>query len=150
LWDGAFAGAVVILVAPSAVNPTAIRRVLFALCLVVVPCPYAIVEGGRVPVVWLCALTGLTLASALVDRGEITTYISGFLTLETIAGVIGAYLVARLATRAIVRLVRPERRTVVTLVVCAALGAIALAVPIFSSSAVRGGEPTGLVGIFGW
>jgi hypothetical protein len=132
------------------VTPTTTRRVLFALCLVALPFPYAIVEGGRVPVVWLCAVASLALSSAFIDRGEATMFISGILAAEALAAIVGAYLVARIATHLVVRLAPAERRGTITLVLCASTLAIALLVPIFCSTAVKGGAPTGLVGIFGW
>ena len=138
-----------ILVGPGvAMSPVQLRRSLFALALVAVPFPYWIVEGGRVPAVWLVALASLALTSALRQGGETSARISKWIAGQALLSVVLAWLLAWILAALLVRLV-PARRRAVALAVVAAVAVAALCGPIFASTAVHGGTPTNFLGIFG-
>ena len=128
-------------------DPRRLRRRLFALVLFAVPFPYWVVEGGRVPAAWLVAVASLSLTAALTQGGSVSARISHWLAAEAIAVVVAAYLLARLLAAVLGRVVPAGRqRLAVTILAMGALAAVCL--PIFSSTAVNGGAPTTLLGIF--
>lgn len=116
------------------------------LALVAVPVPYWMIEGGRVPVVWLVAVAGLVVTSALRQGGEISAQIAQWLAIEAVAAVIVAYLLARLGTALLRWIVPPPRQTLVV-VVLVVLAVVAVCSPIYTSTAVHDGTPTTFLGI---
>src|SRR5262245_29426835 len=130
-------------------TPRRIRRILFALALLAVPFPYQIVEGGRVPALWLATVAGLASAIAILQGGPISTIVARWLAVQALIAIVLAYVLARLVAALVVRRTRPARQGRVVLAI--ALGALSAALcPIFASTAVRGGIPTNLIGIFAW
>jgi hypothetical protein len=124
------------------------RRVLFGVALLAIPIPYQVVEGGRVPAAWLATVAAMVVTSAVRQGGEISATIARWFAIQGAIGVVLAYVASRLMGAGVRRFVSPERRwTAVASIAAVALGAALL--PIFSTTAVRGGAPTNLLGVFG-
>jgi hypothetical protein len=122
------------------------RRALFAIALVAIPFPYQVVEGGRVPAAWLAIVASFVVTSALGQGGSISATIAQWFAIQAAIALVLAYVAARVLAIG-VRSVRPERRAAAL----AAIAAVALGgalLPIFSTTAVRGGAPTNLLGVF--
>lgn len=127
--------------------PPWMRRVLFAVALLAIPFPYEIVEGGRVPAVWLAAVATLVVTSAITQGGGISAIIARWFAIQAAVAIAVAYLAARVAAAAVRRLVRAERQWLA--IVAVAAGALGLAsLPIFATTTVAGGAPRSLIGIF--
>jgi hypothetical protein len=122
------------------------RRVLFGLALVAVPVPYWVIEGGRVPVVWLVAVASLVVTSAVRQGGSVSAQIAQWLAIQAVAAVVVAYLIARLGA-AVMRWVVPVERQRMVVVVLCLVAVVAMCSPIYTSSAVHDGTPTNLLGI---
>jgi hypothetical protein len=124
-----------------------LRRTFFALALLTIPFPYQVVEGGRVPVAWLVTVAAVVVTSAVRQGGSISATIAQWFAIQAGLAVLLAYATAGLAATIVRRTVPAAwQRSAVGLVVATALGAALF--PIFASSAVRGGTPTNLLGIF--
>jgi hypothetical protein len=123
------------------------RRVLFALAFLVLPVPYRVVEGGWVPPIWLAAVAGLTGYSAATDGGEVSVRLSRGFAIEAALAALGAYVVAAALAWGLARGLAPARRRLVLwLVVVAAV--VAAALPIYTTTAVRGGTHVRLPALF--
>jgi len=124
-----------------------IRRGLFALALLTIPMPYRIVEGGHVPAAWLGTVAGLVATSAIRQGGSVSAVIARWMVIQAAVAVAVAYGAARVVEAILRRTVATERQWL-------AFAAIALAAlvaasrPIFADTAVGGGRPTNLLGIF--
>ena len=130
-----------------AVSPWS-RRALFGVALLAIPFPYQVVEGGRVPAAWLATVAALVVTSAVRQGGSISATIAKWFAIQAVIALALAYVASRLAAAGVRRLVAPERRGVaVAVIVATAFGAALF--PIFSTTAVRGGAPTNLLGVFG-
>jgi hypothetical protein len=126
--------------------PSWMRRVLFGLALVAIPFPYQVVDGGRVPALWLATVAAVVVTSAIRQGGEISAIIARWFAIQAAVAVVLAYAAARMLC-ALLRRVDPARRTTVFAAIAAsAVGAALL--PIFAANAVRGGVPTNVFGIF--
>lgn len=123
-----------------------VRRGLFVIALVAVPFPYWVVEGGRVPVLWLVTVAGLVVTSAVRQGGSVSAQLAQWFAIQAVAAVIVAYLVARLGA-ATFRWIVPAARQRTAFVVIVLVATIAASCPIFRSTAVRNGAPTNLIGI---
>ena len=119
---------------------------LFGLALVAVPVPYWIIEGGRVPVVWLVAVAGLVVTSAVRQGGSVSAQIAQWLAIQAGAAVVVAYLIGRLGA-AVLRWVVPAERHAIVVAAIALAAAVAMCSPIYTSSAVHDGTPTNFLGI---
>ena len=120
---------------------------LFLLALVAIPFPYAVAEGGWVPALWLTTVAIAIALTALTQGGPASALIARYYLLEALACVVGAYLLAHLGGWIFRRFVPAARqRLVLGVVVAIGLGVALL--PIFTSTAVRAGAPTNLIGIF--
>jgi hypothetical protein len=121
---------------------------LFGVALFAIPFPFQVVESGRVPAAWLATVATLVVTSALRQGGEISATIARWFAIQAAIALVLAYVAARLVGAGVRRLVAPERRwAAVTTIAAVALGVALL--PIFSTTAVRGGAPTNLLGVFG-
>ena len=124
------------------------RRALFGVALLAIPFPYQVVEGGRVPAAWLATVAALVVTSAVRQGGSISAAIAQWFAIQAGISLVLAYVAGRLVAAGVQRLVAPERRWVaVTTIAACGLGAALF--PIFSTTAVRGGAPTNLLGVFG-
>ena len=124
------------------------RRVLFGVALLAIPIPYQVVEGGRVPAAWLATVAAFVITSAVGQGGSISAIIARWFAIQAGIALVLAYVASRLVAAGVRRLVAPERRAVaVAMIVATAFGAALF--PIFSTTAVRGGAPTNLLGVFG-
>ena len=123
------------------------RRALFVVALLAIPFPYQIVEGGRVPAAWLATVAGLVVTSALRQGGELSATIAKWFAIQAMIALVLAWVASRVVAASIRRFVAPERRAVAVVAVAAIGLAIAL-LPIFSTTAVRGGAPTNVIGVF--
>jgi len=124
------------------------RRALFGIALLAIPFPYQVVEGGRVPAAWLATVAALVVTSAVRQGGSISATIAQWFAIQAGIALVLAYVASRLVAAAVRRLVAPGRHGVAIGVIAAtALGAALF--PIFSTTAVRGGAPTNLLGVFG-
>jgi hypothetical protein len=124
------------------------RRTLFGIALLAIPFPYQVVEGGRVPAAWLAIVAAFVVTSAVRQGGSISATIAQWFAIQAAIALVLAYVASRIAAGGVRVLVAPERRWAATAAIAAgALGAALL--PIFSTTAVRGGAPTNLLGVFG-
>ena len=124
------------------------RRALFGVALLAIPMPYQVVEGGRVPAVWLATVAGMVVTSAMRQGGEISSTIARWFAIQAGIALLLAYVASRVVAAGVRRLVAPERRwAAVAVIAASALGAALF--PIFSTTAVHGGAPTNLIGVFG-
>jgi hypothetical protein len=113
--------------------------------LLAVPVPYTMVEGGWVPTLWVTALAGLVAAAAWADGGETTSTLAKLLLPQALGLLLACYLLARLTTWLVGR-VLPRRLAAITLLlIAAACLAVAVAYDIFQTTAVRGGAPANLL-----
>jgi hypothetical protein len=124
------------------------RRALFGIAVLAIPLPYQVVEGGRVPAAWLATVAVMVVTSALRQGGEISATIAQWFAIQAAIALVLAYVAARLVGAGLRRLVAPERRWAAVAAIAAGAFGIAL-LPIFSTTAVRGGAPTNLPGVFG-
>jgi len=127
-------------------SPTVIRRVLWLVLLVALPVPYWVFEPGRAPTLWLAELTAFVLAMLLSEGGMVTQIVATLFAVQTLLFAGLTWILARYATRALVR-VPEERRTGVALAAAALVLAVAL-LPVYRSPLVAGGAPVNLVGLF--
>lgn len=123
------------------------RRALFIVALLAIPFPYQIVEGGRVPAAWLATVAALVVTSAVRQGGEISATIARWFAIQATIALVLAWVASRVAAAGVRRFVAPERRAAAA-VALAALGLAIALLPIFSTTAVRGGAPTNLIGVF--
>ncbi len=127
--------------------PRWMRRALFALALVAIPFPYQVVEGGRVPALWLATVAALVVTSAIRQGGDISATIARWFAIQATVAVVLAWVASRVVGSILRRLVPPARRAQ-AFAVLAVVAIAATLLPIFAATAVRGGAPTNLLGMF--
>ena len=125
----------------------AARRVLWAALLLALPVPYWVLEGGRVPTVWLLEVAGYSLAALIAEGGSIVALISGLFVAEAILAVFTLRVVAGLLASTIERRIAPGRRTLAVVLITGGLLAGAL-LPIYATPLVEGGRSVNLFGVF--
>jgi hypothetical protein len=126
-----------------------IRRGLFVVALLAIPFPYRVVESGRVPAAWLGAVATLAGSSAVWQGGSISAVIARWFAIQAGIAIVLAYLAARLAAMIVRRTVSPARQWPVFAALAAGALGLALVAPLFATTAVAGGAPTTLLGVFG-
>ena len=124
-----------------------IRRALFVVALLTIPFPYQVVDSGRVPAAWLGTVAAFVGTSALAQGGGISAILARWFAIQAGLTIVLSYVAARLAT-AILRRRVPVERQWRTLAFVAAGALTAACFPIFSTTAVRGGEPLNLFRLF--
>lgn len=125
----------------------AARRVLWAALLLALPVPYWVLEGGRVPTIWLLEVAGYSLAALMAEGGSIVALISGLFVAEAILAVFTLRVGAGLLASTIERRIAPERRTLAVALITGGLLAGAL-LPIYATPLVEGGRSVNLFGVF--
>ena len=123
------------------------RRLLWIALLVTFPVPYWVMEGGRVPTVWLLEVAGFCLAVVAAEGGSIPALLTGLFVAQTALAMGGLYLVARLVSAFLDRRLHgPWRRRGI-------LAAVLLLVTlscfsIYSTPLVAQGRSTNLLDLF--
>ena len=125
----------------------AARRVLWAALLLALPVPYWVLEGGRVPTIWLLEVAGYSLAALMAEGGSIVALISGLFVAEAILAVFTLRVAAGLLASTIERRIAPERRTLAVAFITGGLLVGAL-LPIYATPLVEGGRSVNLFGVF--
>jgi len=124
-----------------------IRRGLFGVALLTIPLPYRVAEGGHVPAAWLATVSAMVVTSAISQGGNVSAIIARWMTIQAVLAIAVAYLAARVVEAGMRRTVAADRQWMAFLAVAATALAVA-SQPIFGDTAVRGGAPTNLIGIF--
>ena len=123
-----------------------IRRGLFVLALLAIPFPYQVVDSGRVPAAWLGTVAAFVATSAVFQGGGISATLAKWFAFQAGLAILLSYVAARVAT-ALVRRVGIERQWMVFALIAAGTLGVAM-LPIFATTAVGGGTPANLIGIF--
>jgi len=124
-----------------------IRRALFVLALLAIPFPYQVIDSGRVPAAWLATVAAFIATSAVFQGGSVSATLAKWFVVQAGIAIVLAYVAAGLATAMLRRAVGVERQwTALALVAALTLGVALL--PIFATTAVGGGTPKNLIGIF--
>jgi hypothetical protein len=129
-------------------STTMIRRLLWLALLVALPVPYWMFESGRVSTLWLGELTAFVLAMLLSEGGMVTRVVASLFVAQTLLFIGVTWIVARFATRQIVRLSSERGRVLATAAMIVVLLVVSL-LPVYRSPLVSGGEAVNVIGLFG-
>jgi hypothetical protein len=123
------------------------RRLLWLALVVVLPVPYWLFESGRVPTLFLGELTAFVLAMLVAEGGMVTRVVAALFVSQTLLFLGLTWVLARVATRQLLRVRADGARTAATLATIVVLFGAAM-LPLYRSPLVAGGAPVNVIALF--